>query len=61
MSNTITITYNYNTDETKIRQNPLFKELPLIHQLDAIQDGLHLLTELYEEKLREFSNPKAHL
>lgn len=47
--NTIKINYNYETDETKIKFNDEFNSLPMIHQLDAMKDGLCLLEKEYNE------------
>ena len=47
--NTIKINYNYDTDKTK------FNSLPMIHQLDAMKDGLFLLEERYNTLLHNFN------
>jgi len=52
--NTIKINYNYDTDETKIKFNDEFNSLPMIHQLDAMQDGLCLLMRRYNTLLHNF-------
>lgn len=49
----ITIKYNYNTDETTLKKNIGFDDLERIHQLDMMQDGIQLLTDLYNKKLNE--------
>lgn len=54
----INIRYNYNTDNTTIKEGVGFDELPVIHQLDALQDGIFLITELYDKKLKEFHERK---
>jgi hypothetical protein len=53
--NTIKINYNYDTDETKIKFNDEFNSLPMIHQLDAMKDGLCLLEERYNTLLHNFN------
>jgi hypothetical protein len=52
--NTIKINYDYDTDQTKIQFNEDFNSLPVIHQLDAMQDGLCLLEERYNTLLHNF-------
>lgn len=47
-------TYSYNTDETKLSFGKEFETLPLIHQLDAIQDSLALIEAAYQERLEKF-------
>lgn len=46
--------YNYNTDETKISIGKELETLPVIHQLDALQDTILYLAGVYEKKLRRF-------
>jgi len=53
--NTTKINYNYDTDETKIKFNDEFNLLPMIHQLDAMKDGLCLLEERYNTLLHNFN------
>jgi hypothetical protein len=53
--NTIKINYNYDTDKTKIKFNDEFNSLPMIHQLDAMKDGLCLLEERYNTLLHNFN------
>ena len=57
----INIKYNYNTDNTTIKEGVGFDELPGIHQLDALQDGIFLITELYNKKLKEFNEGKLKI
>lgn len=52
----ISIRYNYNTDNITIKTSDKFEALPKIHQLDALQDGIELITELYNKKLKEFNS-----
>lgn len=52
------IYYNYNTDTTKVKVNEELSDLPLIHQLDALQDAIGLVSEVYEKKLKELSEGK---
>ena len=54
----ITITYNFETDETKIKLSDSFNNLPKIHQLDALQDALAELTLIYNKKLSELHDGK---
>lgn len=53
--NTIKISYNYDTDETKIKFSDKFNSLPMIQQLDAMKDGLCLLEERYNTLLHNFN------
>ena len=50
----VTITYDYDTDETNIKSSKNWESLPTIHQLDALQDGLGLVRDAYNETLKEF-------
>jgi len=52
--NTIKINYNYDTDETKIKFNDEFNSLPMVKQIDAIQNGLVLLMRRYNTLLHIF-------
>lgn len=49
----ITIKYNYNTDETTLKKGMGFDDLERTQQLDMMQDGIELLTDLYNKKLDE--------
>lgn len=49
----IKVTYNYNTDETKIKTSENWKDLPSIHRLDAIQDAKADIETLYQETYKE--------
>jgi len=52
----INIIYDYETDDTKITLTKDFNALPKIHQLDALQDGLSILRDVYNQKLKELHN-----
>jgi len=52
----VTFTYNYNSDNTKIKSSANWEDLPTIHQLDALQDALGMLTDFYNDTLKEFHN-----
>lgn len=47
----ITITYNENTDITKVGVDKDFERLPRCTQLDIMKDALGLLAEKYEKML----------
>lgn len=47
----ISIVYNYETDETKLKVPAEIKNLPTVHQLDFLQDAIGDLQWLYEEAL----------
>lgn len=49
-------TYSYRTDETRIKLGEEFETLPVIHQLDALQDTIFLLAATYDKKLRRFNS-----
>lgn len=44
--NQITITYNYKTDETRMKTD-IEENLPRIHKLDFLKDSLYELEQLY--------------
>jgi len=50
----VVLTYNYKTDETKLKTSKNWEGLPNIHRLDALQDGEGLVQELYAKTLKEF-------
>lgn len=56
----VLIRYNYNKDETFVRVDKEFAELPLIHQLDCLRDALYDLGEIYDKKLDELHNGAAN-
>jgi hypothetical protein len=56
----VVLSYNFNTDETKIKTSSNWGELSTIHQLDALQDSLVLLTEYYNDTLERFHHKEIH-
>jgi len=49
------INYNYDTDESNIEFNSGFNSMPMIQQLDAMKDGLFLLSEKYNTLLHNYN------
>jgi hypothetical protein len=49
----INLSYDYETDESKLKPSKNWKELPSIHQLDALKDFIYDLNELYQKTYEE--------
>ena len=56
----INLTYNYNTDESKLKKSANWDGLPSIHRLDALQDFMADLQELYNETYKEHIGDYKH-
>ena len=54
----ITITYDYEKDETVLTISDKFKILPRIHQLDALLDAQELLNNIYSSYLDSLNTKK---
>lgn len=53
----INIVYNYETDETRIILTKPFLFLPRIHRLDALQDAIYMLSNVYDQECEDFVDP----
>lgn len=45
-------TYNYNTGNSKLTVSKNYEDLPTIHQLDALQDAIIMLTNVKKDLKR---------